>query len=222
MERRAGAVPSERLIRDTARAIQEIARQGALQTAIAIGCLITERLYDGEVEASSRTNDRTSLRRLAIALGSPRRGGGGISATGLWRAVQLYEIEGRLAISEMRHVTASHVYQVLGLPNSLQRELLERASRNRWSVRRLSDRARPHREGGRRGRPPTSGHRRALTAAEQLLSLADPLDGFADRDDPDEVRSILRTFEDARDRLDGLVNAIRADWFTSDKSEEGR
>jgi hypothetical protein len=108
------------------------AKQG-LQLAVDMGRLIIDRLYDGAADkCRSHGRKDASFRALEQHPGLPFR------ASTLCRAVAIYRMSlRRPALLESRNVTQSHVQELLRLPPPEQDELLEKAERGEWTVKRI-------------------------------------------------------------------------------------
>lgn len=149
--------------------LQEIERRTGIDRTIAIGELILSRFFGGDPAAwrDRRRNKNNSVRRLA------GRGDCPFSKSALHEAVGVYV--GVLALPAIRrfaHVSTSHVASVLQLPESAREELLERAERDRWSVRELRQNVVSLRrtDGERRGRPALDGQVRAIGALRKCIN----------------------------------------------------
>lgn len=94
--------------------IRRVGREGVMATAVAIGRVLIDRLFGGDVDLwRSGAARATSLRRLAERLHEDDPTAPSLSA--LQRACGLYAAEVTHRVSALEHVTASHVYVVLGL-----------------------------------------------------------------------------------------------------------
>ena len=162
----------------TADEVRRVGREGMLSTAVAIGRVIVERLYGGDLEAwRSGAAKASSLRRLAERLQDGDAAARSVSA--LHRACGLYAAEVEHGVSALEHLTASHVYAVLGLPVEVQRELLVAANEERLTTRDLEARARAARpaasNGG--GRPRLPRFVKTIRGFRHVLSEPDALFG---------------------------------------------
>jgi len=132
--------------------LQAIARGSGMGGKLAIGELILERFFGGDVGAwRARHTKSQSLRRIAGRPDCP------FAKSTLHEAVGIYVAT--LHLPEVRtfgHVSASHVAAVLPLPVSQQAELLRLAERERWSVRRVKREVAVRRVPERQGPPSQS------------------------------------------------------------------
>lgn len=202
------------LIEQTAAELRAAWREGALQTALRMGEILVTNLYAGDLAAwRARGAKDTSFRRLAERLShddSP------LSAAFLYRACALYELEQRVGVSALKHLTASHAFAVLGLPDTDQRTLLERAEREGWTTRQLEDAARRRRPSDGRGRKPLpvfqKGLRKVLRAIQEAASEPVPEDLFVayGRYGPADARAILGELDAELERLGALRAQVEA------------
>lgn len=154
----------------TLRAMQDAA---TLQFALAVGQLITERFFDGDVQKlRSHGPKDVSLRRLAEHPDLP------LSASTLTRAVGVYELVDRLGgVEAVKRLSYSHLRVVLGIPEKQQQRLLEKAANDSWPVARLETEAQKHRREGRGGgRPPVPTFIKALHAWTRVAGQDDLYD----------------------------------------------
>ncbi len=156
--------------------LKEIDRRTGLERTIAIGEVILDRFFRGDPDVwrDRRRNKTNSIRRLAERAECP------YSRSGLSEAVAVCVAVHRLpCVRTFGHICAGHVASVLGLAVADQASMLERAERERWSVRELRLRVTERRRAGgeRRGRPPVGGHQRCVSLlCQRVKQLADAID----------------------------------------------
>lgn len=159
---------------ETLRRLREVTRNTTLETALEIGRVVISTLYNGDcAEWRQRRRGGASLRELVRRPDLP------MSAASLYRAIALYELCERTGATSFRHLGASHLRAVLGVPIEHQRALLETAEREHWTVTGLEAAAAalasPSRARGGRRRVAT--YVRTLRALERLTT-AEALEGL--------------------------------------------
>jgi len=180
-------------------------RDATVALAVKMGKLIVENFYEGDLVHWRKHGKReVSLRKLAAKFESEDESSG-MSAAGIFRVVAIYELDKRLDVSARKHLTATHIRSVIGLPASEQRRLLEESEKEEWTTRQLEDQAKTVRTkaGDGRGRP-------ALPAWQKTTNLLGKLaireDAFADLDSIDELeedkaKEALTSVTGMRERL---------------------
>lgn len=159
----------DRLVDDVVRGINELQRRATFNLAYEMGKLIVERLYGGDIARWRQNRSRdASFRRLADRSKTDLH----VSASTLFRSAALFETVERLGVSSPKHLSATHICAVFGLPEEHQRRLLGQAEACRWSTKVLKTEAAAVRaqEKGRRGRKPLPAFVRTAHALEALLS----------------------------------------------------
>jgi hypothetical protein len=141
--------------------LRELERRGGIERTLAIGELILMCFFGGNAATwrDRRRNKNNSIRRLASRAECP------FSKSALNEAVAVYVASLTLpCVRTFGHIGASHVTAVLGLPERERERMLERADRERMSVRELRRAVVGTRraEGERRGRPGRDAWARAL------------------------------------------------------------
>jgi hypothetical protein len=118
---------------DLAARINAMYRDATLDVTYSIGELIIRELYDGQVDLwGHHGTQRASYRQLAA------RGDLLLSPSALCRAVAIYVLCARTGgRATFRHLSASHLQEVLALEASQQESLLRTAEAQRWTVARL-------------------------------------------------------------------------------------
>jgi hypothetical protein len=129
----ASALATQEKIDSLARRINAVYRKATLEVVCAVGEMVIHELYDGNVETWGREGTRrASYRSLAS------RGDLLLSPSALCRAVAVYILCKRLGgRASWRHLTASHLQEVLSLELGQQERLLNAADAEHWSVSRL-------------------------------------------------------------------------------------
>lgn len=124
------------IIEATVRDLREMQRRGGLEMANAVGQLIIDRLYGGNLSAwRSRGPKDTSFRKLAARDDVP------MSHSALCQSVAVYELSQRLEISP-QNIGISHLRLLVGLPEEAQRRLAVEADHNGWPVTRMESEVR--------------------------------------------------------------------------------
>ncbi len=156
--------------------ISRLHRTATLDYAIASGRVIVERFFGGDLAAwRQRGPADASLRKLAALLDDNVTPG--LTAAGLHRAVEFYDLELRVGISGRRQLTATHVRAVIGLPPDRQESLLGRAEARDWTAERLEREAAKLRKPTRPGRPRNPAF---VNTLNQMRRLAVSDEAFAD------------------------------------------
>jgi hypothetical protein len=197
-------VVSDEEVDDLVRDLNDLHRGAALETALRIGELIVKRFYGGDLSAwRTHTTKEASFRKLAARADRDLR----ISATGLWRAVALYELTTRLKITSPRYLTVTHLRLVLGLPDDEQRRLLASAEQMEWPTERLEEEtARLRSQAKNRfGRPAML----PLVRVMRLLAKeAQRAGGMATEDDyiapltSEQIRAVHKVANEVKDAMD--------------------
>lgn len=148
--------------------LREIDRRSGIERTLAIGELILGQFFAGDPTAwrDRRRNKNNSVRRIANREDCP------FCKSALNEAVAIYVAVLELPrVRTFGHIGASHVASVLKLQGEQRLEMLERAERERLSVRELRKEVVSTRrsEGERRGRPTLDAVARALSGLESDL-----------------------------------------------------
>jgi hypothetical protein len=200
----------QRIRRATIR-INEMVGGTALQLALAIGRVVIEELYGGDLGAwRERGPKEHTLRQLVLHPSLE------ISASSLYRAIAMYELKVRIGNHRMWDVlTTCHIRTVLGLPEQEQRRLLELAVREELTTLALEGAAgevRRQSKASRGGRPRKPRFARSIEHAEK--ALADESTVFGDLDalesmTPSERDELERRLSFVHQRCDELAVLIR-------------
>ncbi len=194
--------------------IRGMKRDASLMFFMAVGHLIVERFYNGELAAWRRIGPKdTSFRKLAARLAA--EDGLGLDATALCRAVGVHELVNTLrdgiATSQFLHV--GHYVAVLGLPLKTAERILRTADAERWTVARVRTETAKHRKVGSRGPTPKLPFVKGIQRFQSLLDRGDELFDGLDRVDglpPEQVDALFGTLMRMGDEVERLKDALRA------------
>lgn len=190
------ATLSTRAIGRAAARIARLSRRHDIARACAIGEIVIEEVYLGDIRAfRSRGAKDESLRKLAA---QPELN---MSSATLWRAVGVFLLCQRMpGFRNPKHLGLGHLYVVLGLSERLQEELLRRAEVERWSRAQMEENVAVHRpERPRpRSRRTLLGH---VMPLRRLLSLPIPEGGPIPEDDRQEIEDLLEQLDQWADKL---------------------
>jgi hypothetical protein len=154
-------------------------RGATLDHAIRSGEVLIRRLFGGSIAAwRERSTDDASLRKLVAKV--EKTGYPGLSATGLYRAIEIYDLDLRVGVSGRKQLNAGHARAVLGLTDQQQELLLGKAEANDWTAERLEKEVARVRHRKGKGRRPQPRFVKTVNALERLLHASD--DAFADLD----------------------------------------
>jgi hypothetical protein len=207
----AGDTASERHLEEVARQINEICRRATFDLAYEIGELIVRKLFGNLSDWNRYGTRHPSYRQLA------RRGDLLLSPSGLCRSVGVYSICERLGgRGTWKHLSVSHLQEVLPLEDAEQERLLGMAENERWTVSRLRAEVRKFRtrnnEGGRSLHRDVCRVNSLLEKAQSVVTAANSVAALSDRDIL-ELREALRV---TRDRCMQLHDAIQQFCLTED------
>jgi len=119
-------------IAEVIRRINALSRQTSLEAVHAIGALVVREFAGDVARSGAEATGRASYRKLAA------RGDLQLSASALCRAVGVYALCVRFGGPKTwRHLTPSHLQEILVLGLSRQEEFLRTAEDERWTVARL-------------------------------------------------------------------------------------
>ncbi len=192
----AGLSREDRAIDHLVVELNRIGRAATFDFTIAIGKLVIDRLYRGDLVAwRHRGLKATSFRRLAKHPDLP------MSPGALYRCVAIYELCERLGIRSWKHVSTSHLRLVLPLSPNDQERLLSTAETSHWSVRQLEheiagiirlEQQVQRRRGGRRRQSPI---RRAVHTFEHCIDACTELLTQSDDGSPESRELMLKVAE---------------------------
>ena len=119
---------SPRLV-ELAQAIDRRCDQSALEFSLAVGRMIIDGIFGGNLAAWRTRGDRDlSFRKLSRLTQ--------VSASRLYRSTAIYEMSCRMDVRRWG-LTVSHLRAVIGLSHTDQHRLLTLARREEWTVRHL-------------------------------------------------------------------------------------
>lgn len=201
-------VPSDQDIEGVVFALRAVHHKSAWERVLDAGRVVFERIIGGnEAEwRSHRGRKSVSLRRLVKHAKCPFKKSALCSAVNIYLFVKLEP-----SVRRMPSITPTHVTQTLSMEPARALELLRKAAHADWSSRELGQRVRELRkaEGERRGRPATSGDKRAgivaARAARALREMSEQLAGCNSLSEESQ-----RELHRALDELGELVGNVRA------------
>lgn len=175
------AVPVSGGVEATVDALCELRRQRAIEYSIAVGRIVVEGIYDGDLAQlrGRQKDDCPSLRALAAHPRMP------LNATALHQAIGIYELSRRMPGVIDAGLTVTHLRAVLPLDDDAQDQLLSRAVADGWSTTRLAREARslrPPRSKGGRPRLP-----RVVKTLNRINRLTDDNAAWADLEAVEEM-----------------------------------
>ncbi len=162
--------PAAEFYDDIALELRRVSAHAALDLAMAISDVLTQRLYGGDPKAWRRRAGGLSLRRLAARPDVP------FSAASLYRALATHELVLELGgLEACQGLCAAHFHKVMSLPAERRIQLLHRARSEGWTPRQLAGSVEVVREPGARrvGRPRNPPVLRELRRLHKLCSKAD-------------------------------------------------
>lgn len=204
---RQSALATDDAVERTVAEIRHLTRTASLNLALEVGEIVFRRVFGGDMDSVRKHGPKhASFRQLALHPDLP------MSATGLWRAVTMFELSQRMPqLKRCKHIGASHIHAVLGLPPRDQERLLTRAERQKLKASEVRAQAAARRKGAG-GRPPKL---EIVKALDQLRRVAVvPLSTFSDKSvlrrmGEEEVEVALTTIDEIEQRLAALRAALR-------------
>jgi hypothetical protein len=200
---------SDDAIAAAAEAINNVVRDSALDALLAVGKIVIDTCYGGDLGAwKERGEADMSFRALA------KHEGLGVSPAGLSRAVGLVELDDRLGIRERKALTATHFRAVLGLPEKTQVRLLDQAEKKGWAAKDLEAQATKARrkKGEKRGRPPLPAfHKTVNRFAKMLEADEDTFGGLEEIEEmgEDQALQLYQTVTGMKLKLETLQEALQ-------------
>jgi hypothetical protein len=190
--------------------LRDIERRTGIERTLAIGNLILDRFFGGDANTwrDRRRNKSNSIRRLAQRTDCP------FSKSALHEAVAIYVASLALpCVRTFGHITASHVASVLKLDQSERESMLERAERERWTVRELRTNVveRRRSSGERRGRPRAAPESQAIAQLVRATRLAGEATLRLEQAEslvPDTRTALARAGDELRD-IEGRLTLLR-------------
>ena len=200
--------PTDAQVEAVALQVRQVSDQAGLQVAVAVGKLILDSFFGGDLEAlrSRDPGKDTSLRRLAAHPDVP------YGVVTLSRFVGIFELTERLGgVSRWKHLTPSHWRTIVSLPEKVQEQLVRKAEDERWTAEQLENAARKYRKAGGGGRPALPLAARGLGAVAGVfkrnfdaLGEVDDLQGLK----PERARDLLQTLAALEAWLPGAKRAL--------------
>jgi hypothetical protein len=208
-----GAEPDDGEIEALVDQIRGLKRDAAFLFVTAVGRLVVDRFYDGDVSRCRQDRGRApGYRKLAERLKAER--GLGLDHTALARAVGVYGlVSATQAVATSQHLKVGHYVAVLGLPVTTAERLLTMADAEKWSVAELRNRVGRNRDTPRRGRRPQLPFVRGIQRLRSLLDQKDVLLVGTERAaelPPEQADALLDTLEAFSAEVERLKAAIRA------------
>jgi hypothetical protein len=158
-----------REVTEVVKELREIHRKTGLERALAIGQIVLHRFFGGSADVwhERRKNKNNSVRRIAEHPDCP------LSRSALNEAIGVYVAAQSLpCVQTSGHITASHIAAVTFLEVENQRAWLDRAEKQRLSVRQLKEsiRLERHEAGERRGRPRVAAPRKMIAGVRSTVA----------------------------------------------------
>ncbi len=196
------------VVDEVVREINAIHGRASLDAALSIGRLIVDRFYHGDLSVwRSRKNKEVSFRRLAARANTDLC----VSATSLYRAVALYDLDRRIGIANLK-LTMTQLRVVLGLPEERQVELLTAADNQKWSSDRIEREAVKVRStmGSRTGRPPSPPLFRAFRKlTHSWKEVEEVFDGEGPANlSSEQAKRLYMAIDDLRNRIERIGRRI--------------
>jgi hypothetical protein len=211
--------PAEADLEEIVAQIRALKRDATFLFVSALGRLIIDRFYGGDLNIWRREGAKNlGLRRLAQRLST--EAGLGLDASALSRAVGIYGlVSGIAGVATSQHLKVGHFVAVLALEPADAERLLLTAEAERWPVRTLREeaakRVATHTDPIRKrpGRKPTPAFARGIRQFRTLLDRRDELlDSVARIDEvaPAEAAEMLDTLTELSGVVQRLQRALQA------------
>lgn len=193
--------------------IRQMKRDAAFLFVTAVGRLVVDRFYGGDVARWRQDGGHApGYRKLAERLKAER--GLGLDHTALSRAVGVYGlVSATQGVATSQHLRVGHYVAVLGLPMSTAERLLTLADEEKWSVAELRDRAGRNRPTTRRGRPPQLPFVRGIHRFRALIDQKEALLTGTERAaelPPEQAAALIETLDAVVAEVERLKAAIQA------------
>ena len=186
---------SPRLV-ELAQAIDHRSEQSALDFSLAVGSMIIQGIFGGNLAAwRTRGSRDLSFRKLARLTR--------VSASCLYRSTAIYEMSCRMDVRQWG-LTVSHLRAVIGLSHTDQHRLLTLSRREGWTVRRLEQICAEHRQRQRIrpvGRPPSPALLKGLSRLSRAIELTDQAPLTLDALGPEHRQQALKRLDAQLARL---------------------
>lgn len=192
--------------------IRDLKRDATFMFVMAVGHLIVERFYAGDLKAWRAIGAKdASFRKLAARLKA--EDGLRLDHSSLSRAVGVYELVSTVqAVATSQHLRVGHYVAVLGLPQKSAERLLTKADAERWPVPRIRQEAAKHRKSDGRGRKPSLPFVKGIHRFQTLLDRKDELLAGVERIEevkPEDADKLFSTLMHLGNELERLKNAVR-------------
>jgi len=188
--------------------LNAVCRTATLDFVIKVGSLVIDELYDGDIEAWRQERGRRGSYRALVS-----REDLVISPTTLSRSVGTYVLLRRLG-REWRHLSVSHLHEVLPLEASVQEALLDSAETEIWSVARLRQEVRLARPESPNSPKADGANPRIPELAANLVDRLQGLEGGAlfELDDATagRAREVIAVLRNDLQRLEALLSRYEA------------
>lgn len=190
------AAITDSVIDEVVAELNGLSRSATLELTLGIGRIVVARFYGGDLGVlRERAEKDASLRKLASRAES---GELHMSASGLYRAIAIYELTSRLGVSTWKHLGVSHLRAVLGLPPAQQQKLLGTAEDEAWTVEEIERAAKKaHKKAGgeKRGRKPLPAFVKGIGRIAKLLEDGDDSFGELDQVDALDAKEATRLYQ---------------------------
>lgn len=192
--------------------IRDMKRDATFMFVMALGQLIVERFFNGDLAAWRKGGAKdASFRKLAARL--KQEEGLGLDHSALSRAVGVYDLVSTVqAVATSQHLRVGHYVAVLGLPQKTAERLLTKADAEQWPVPRIRQEAAKHRKPDGRGRQPSLPFVKGIRRFQALLHHKDELLAGVDRIEevkPEDADVLFSTLMTLGDEVERLKNALR-------------
>jgi hypothetical protein len=213
----------DEVIDDVVRQLNELYARANLETTLKMGRLIVERFYGGDLTIwRLHRAKEASFRKLAARADRDLF----VSATGLYRAVALFELTSRVGVDAISRLTMTHLRAVLGLPEQQQQTLLQAAQQQSWSADQLEREALrvrvslAHRRGRPAGPPLAKAVRKLVRTWRAVESVMEDREvpGLSDGD----LRSLHEAADDLKCRLESFARWLAARRIEGDQGSDRR
>lgn len=171
------------------RTLRQIERDATVRAAIAMGKAIVDAFYGGDLALwRSRGHKDASFRALAARF---EQDGRSMSATSLFRAVAIFEIEQDHRVSEHDVLTVTHLRALIGHDDELTKKLIRHTLRNQWTADELLREAAELAPKRKNGRPRQAMFARTLRALDrQIHGSDDPFAGIGGIDEMEQAEAM--------------------------------
>lgn len=201
--------------------LNDLVRRSGVEAALAIGGIVIDRIYNGDLETwRSHGAKESSFRKLSQHCKDVDGGDGRLqlSAATLYRSVAITILCRQLGVSGWKHLGVTHLRAVLGLPLEQQRKLLTAAEEKAMTAEELERRVARLRktDGARRGRRALPAFVKSIGALGRLMAPAEGApDPFGDLDQvsalsADQAEALWKTVTGVKLKCEELQKALAA------------